>query len=528
MRKSQKHIIRKQTIAIEMASPNGSVAVQDVVKNIYYNKILPRLDMLFSGLVTDETVIRIGRLDIDVGSISKDGMEDELAVRAIAIIQKQLEQKLKFDVNSANDVEAVSVHQSAIDELMYFLQHGYFSWRNQAKNIRLTEDAVMAEDIPARIFRERLIRAFKKTPAAVDRLVFQCADKFLHFLISNVSPGFDSEVFLASVKTNFISDDPGKNAVLIRNHFWKTVFTNIQLSHNNLEQECLFSSLKFAAAVQKTGIIKLLKTINAANFPEKVFATLKQVITQKIKRKDSERQAVASEENKLPDTDTFIEHIEAENTDASKKNIQASYPANNDVSINNSTLTNETINDILADTEEDYLYNLEEAAEPIYVQLAGIVLLHNFLNPFFEALGLIKDKKFTNETALHKAVLLTGYLATETVMGEESDLVLPKLLCGMQLSDAVDNSVEISEEEQLEAETLLKQVIAYWPAVKNTSPEGLRNSFLKREGKLARAGLGWQLDIENKTWDILLSKLPWGYSLIRLPWMKEFLFVNWA
>jgi hypothetical protein len=39
----------------------------------------------------------------------------------------------------------------------------------------------------------------------------------------------------------------------------------------------------------------------------------------------------------------------------------------------------------------------------------------------------------------------------------------------------------------------------------------------------------WQLDVERKAQDILLSKLPWGLSHIHLPWMPgKYLAVQWA
>ena len=170
----------------------------------------------------------------------------------------------------------------------------------------------------------------------------------------------------------------------------------------------------------------------------------------------------------------------------------------------------------------------QSLAEPIYLELAGLSILHHFLIPFFTTLQLIENKKFLSEEASQKAVQLTGYLATGKICIEEPYLILPKILCGMELSAVIQKDIIISDDEKQEAEILLKQVIEHWPALKNTSPEGLRNTFLKREGRLTRGGLGWQLDVEHKTWDILLAKLPWGYSLIKLPWMKEFLFVNWS
>ncbi len=79
-----------------------------------------------------------------------------------------------------------------------------------------------------------------------------------------------------------------------------------------------------------------------------------------------------------------------------------------------------------------------------------------------------------------------------------------------------------------ESEALLQSVIRYWPPLKNTSVDGLRHSFLQREGKLEQKQNGWLLTVEQKTIDILLDKLPWGFSTVTLPWMKEMISVDWC
>ena len=66
----------------------------------------------------------------------------------------------------------------------------------------------------------------------------------------------------------------------------------------------------------------------------------------------------------------------------------------------------------------------------------------------------------------------------------------------------------------------------HWGALKSTSIDGLRNSFLMRNGKLSKEEI-WQLTVENKAWDVLLAQLPWGISMVKTPWMEELLYVHW-
>ena len=79
-----------------------------------------------------------------------------------------------------------------------------------------------------------------------------------------------------------------------------------------------------------------------------------------------------------------------------------------------------------------------------------------------------------------------------------------------------------------ESEALLQSVIAHWGVIKNTSLEGLRESFLQREGKLSFNNNEWYLQVEQKAFDMLLRELPWTIQMIRLPWMKHLLKTDWV
>ena len=165
--------------------------------------------------------------------------------------------------------------------------------------------------------------------------------------------------------------------------------------------------------------------------------------------------------------------------------------------------------------------------DALYVTNCGIVLFHSFLRPFFEDLKLFNEGKFVNKKAQQRAVLLLYYLATGETRVAEFDLSLQKILCGYPLEDTLPAFIKLTEREKEELEKLLDTVIDYWEPLRNTSIEGLRNTFLQREGKLVTKENGWLLTIEQKTVDILLKKLPWGFSTIRLPWMDQILNVDW-
>jgi hypothetical protein len=159
---------------------------------------------------------------------------------------------------------------------------------------------------------------------------------------------------------------------------------------------------------------------------------------------------------------------------------------------------------------------------------SGVVILHPFLLPLFTELGLVEGKRFTGEEAQQKAVLVLHYLVTGAEAAEEYQLVLQKLLCGLSLESVVRAAVPLTYHEKEECENVLQAVTSHWKPLNHTSVEGLRTSFLQREGQLAPSETGWRLYIEKKTVDVLLDRMPWGISMIKLPWMEGILSVDWG
>ena len=167
------------------------------------------------------------------------------------------------------------------------------------------------------------------------------------------------------------------------------------------------------------------------------------------------------------------------------------------------------------------------AGEKYISNFSGAVLLAQFLRPFFQKLNLLNGIAWKNKAAQYKGVQLVRFLCTGEQKTPEYSLVLEKLLCGIPIEEPVPVDTLLQQEERDEASTLLNAVIEHWQALRNTSVEGLRNSFLMRDGSISRNHEHWLLQVERKTMDVLLEKLPWGYSTITLPWNNYLIYVEW-
>lgn len=163
-----------------------------------------------------------------------------------------------------------------------------------------------------------------------------------------------------------------------------------------------------------------------------------------------------------------------------------------------------------------------------YVTNAGLALLHPFLPLLFSHVGYTHNDEWLSEEIRERALMLTQFLISGDDLCPEFDLMLNKVLLGYPFSKTVKAEMVLSDFEKGEAADLLTSVIGHWAALRNTSLDGLRATFLKRDGKLSCDNTRWLLQVEQKTVDILLGKLPWSFSIVKTPWMDQMLHVEWA
>ncbi|MFN4079871.1 MAG: contractile injection system tape measure protein [Saprospiraceae bacterium] len=172
----------------------------------------------------------------------------------------------------------------------------------------------------------------------------------------------------------------------------------------------------------------------------------------------------------------------------------------------------------------------QETSLGLAVENAGIVLLGPYLQAFFDELGLSQGDSFVEQMAQYRAAYLLYFLATGEEQPEEPVLLLQKILCGLPQDAPIPAYIPLSAAEKAESLNLLEAVTRNWTALKNTSPNGLRQGFLQRPGSLYDQTGADQirlLRIERRGQDLLLDRLPWSYSMIKLPWMKSLLQVEW-
>ncbi len=160
-------------------------------------------------------------------------------------------------------------------------------------------------------------------------------------------------------------------------------------------------------------------------------------------------------------------------------------------------------------------------------RFGGLVLIAPFLPAFFAELKLVADGQFPGDAERHKAIHLLNFIASGKTKAPEYALLLHKLLCGMEITAPVPKTMKLSAAEKKEALFLLDDIAEQWTALRGSSGEAIRATFMRRNGILEKREHGWLLRVEKAPMDIMLETFPWGISIIKAPWMQQLLHVEW-
>ncbi|WP_298423893.1 contractile injection system tape measure protein [uncultured Kordia sp.] len=165
--------------------------------------------------------------------------------------------------------------------------------------------------------------------------------------------------------------------------------------------------------------------------------------------------------------------------------------------------------------------------EGITIPNAGLVLLNNYFLMLMERLGIIYNNEFKTEEDQENAVHYFQYIVTGLTETEESLLVLNKIISGLSPNTPIKSSIDMTSDQKQLIDGLIQAAIGYWPEIGQTSIDGFRGNWLVREGILRETEERWELTVEKRAYDILLTKSPFSFSIIKLPWMPKPLHVTW-
>ncbi len=187
------HIIQKQVLDITLDTDRDAYLVQEDVRRVYYERIVPMLDEVFSSLAGPDEIVRLDRLDLDLGRIARRDLEEEMVTQVRTQLEEILVPRLRA-VAPAGDLaaEEAGVHRTTTARsrqavFVAFVQTGRVPWW-VADPAAYDPDAALAallDETP-----EALIAALRSLaePSVSLRLAHQMAPATLARLIRLAAP----------------------------------------------------------------------------------------------------------------------------------------------------------------------------------------------------------------------------------------------------------------------------------------------------------------------------------------------------
>jgi Contractile injection system tape measure protein len=537
------HIIEKQVLEITLPDFTTALHWEANQRGELKDAIYHVLDRCFEEYDNEENHLVIEKLELDLGTFTEESFQTEMPRRLFAELQKKMPGHWESAAKKTNNLYSgfidkedergskrhlFSAEQSLMQSFFFFCQRGYLPWWAASVaewNLAWLQKLTKEEWISVREF------FLSSDHASLLRLTQQFGDDFLAVFTEGVGGMKKSYTPLKWI-LQLIDHWEEKYIALAKNAFNNLTYlsraalkpVSVPLIRQRYWSKCIRHSLGYDELPQlkelfwdNEAMLDFIK-ISVQNMMPEYSLSLRDV---PLMWKAEMDELISSKEKQYRDAPATVnESTEIDRQPAAIRN--------------ESTESRTNISSATEDDEVRLVYkkatnkiSSEDKAENLFITGAGLVLLHPFLPHLFRHCDFLDEKIFRDAESQTKAVYAIHYLITGTVIMPEHQLLLPKLFCGMSLEQPLHPVDLLAKSQQEAGDELLRAVIRHWTALKNTSPDGLREAFLQRNGKLEIRDGDWHLLVEEKTQDILIKRLPWGISIVKYPWMKGMLSVTW-
>jgi hypothetical protein len=501
------HIINKQVFEFECLHNEHAFQIKNRFGADAQHKISVIIDRACEQLDIENADIRIPQLEIDLGRISFDKLEQEIVVNFEKKFFEKLAEYKSFRPGSKTVL--VAREESSLEIVKFFFLTGRLPWFAGKQDKNFLND----------LFDE----VFTGQYDAIRKFIFLNLEneKFIERLAGQADlPMINQMIQMLGISAAIFSD--------VQKTIGKIIEAVILLLKNNGNKDIWISEVIYTmqnnAAKQEEvmGLLGQYMEENQSGFFKEIQKMVFLLLLRLVAGKDD-----------IYSIEIFFESIEKLFEEKFELSRTVLYPIllkeqpqfqNLPAAISNikKELEKETTRILDGQSETD-----DVVEKKFYISNAGLILIASYFPVFFDQLKLLDGGRFTNKDTQVKAIFLLHYLCTGIEEAPEYILPLNKIVCGLSLEEPLPFYVFLKEEEKKECEELLNEVIYNWQKIGNSSIEALREAFINREAILSYENNGWKLQVERKGYDVLIDSLPWSFNHIKLSWMQEIITTEW-
>jgi hypothetical protein len=517
------HLIHSQKLELRYNQIEEAKADMDRWGDWYHQELLPVIEEVLDELQIPGKTIRIAKLEIDLGRISRQSDPDYVKYNLKEALRTEILKAVpelnrvsptnEFKPNLSTDILD---DQKDLELLIYLIENGRNPWWTGSA----TRSGIRS--LYRKVFQKQKNLAFKNWLKA-RKLSFDAAERLTNHLsypeITRLANWVFPETkllwqsFTTSLEITLLSGVCTKSE--LANLFSKILIETYFLPESD-RLAPISKWLRNSTAFTNSGKIRknevfqpVLEILSILNKPIPDPYLLNQIsekwIASPFISTYSEFPKIISPKEKLSVFKEFSRRLEKRTSIAATPAIEKQ--------------------DLIA--QKNKQTKRLEMEETFPISNSGLVLCAPFLPYFFKGLGLVENKEFISKETQNRAALLIQGLLDERFVFEESDLLLNKILCGIPPEEVIPVSISPTDQEKEEILVLLNTMVSRWTALKSTSGHSMAQGFFSRDGSLRKVDQGYQLLIPRISIDILINRLPWTIGIIKLPWMHETLLVEW-
>src|SRR4051812_11234059 len=178
---SARHLITRQRFDFHFTSREEVEVIQGEIGRLHTALLVPALGALFDRLAAPGQLIRLGKIELDLGTISRSALASDVFARKVVQL---LEQAIAEAIPPADGAGVQSLAAGHFDLWLHFLEHGSLPPYAAAPSDLVSWHASILEELaePRSDSVARLRRLLASRPLALQRIILQHEAEFLERL----------------------------------------------------------------------------------------------------------------------------------------------------------------------------------------------------------------------------------------------------------------------------------------------------------------------------------------------------------
>jgi len=179
MKMRDSHIIRQQYFEIQFEDFSDGMGVQNEIKDLFYEKLLPGIENLFDEISQGKYAVSIEKLEIDCGSLNSSYWKEELVHETLRQTRQELLAQHKKEINGSDP--------ESFHSFIFFLNKGYLPWNARIDSIRELEERIADQLLLSKSYATRLKELFKSEPGAIERFLYNFSDTLFQNILEQLA-----------------------------------------------------------------------------------------------------------------------------------------------------------------------------------------------------------------------------------------------------------------------------------------------------------------------------------------------------